>query len=146
MTRRALFLIWLLPGLMAAATVLLLAQSYDKTWNSVPVAGEVVSVEKQVYKAIYADKDTMLYVPLFLYQRPDGTNEMATPGLAAPDWNFAIGTTMEIRYFPDRNADIVIPGARNWYAPGVIGAVTITISIVALFIHRRVRRKQKGIT
>jgi len=142
--RRALILVWLLPGLLALATVLLLVRSYDLTMNSVPVMGEVVRVDKQVYGAIYSDNDALLYVPLFRYPLPDGTSELATPGQAAPDWNFEIGTTMEIRYFPDRNADIVIPGIRNWYAPAMIGAVTVLLGAIALLYQRRRRRLARG--
>ena len=74
------------------------------------------------------------------YTDADRQSHDATPGLRHPDWDFAIGSIRQIRYFPDRQGDILLPGAHNWFVAGGIGGVALVLVIPALILHRRLRR------
>ncbi|OAN74621.1 hypothetical protein A8B82_17850 [Sulfitobacter sp. EhC04] len=129
---RVWVLIWLCPVIFALAAVWLFAQTWYDLTHSVEADAQVVR--------IYRWDDTGGVAPLMRYTDPQGQTHEATPGLRHPDWDFEIGSTRPIRYFPDRQGDIILPGAHNWFVAQVIAVIALVLVIPALILHRRLRR------
>jgi len=136
-------LVWLVPAWFGLVAVLLLVGAVDKMLNTEPVQGQVVSVEQSVFVNTYNNKETISYIPVFSYQLADGTTVQASPDTPGPNWNFEVGTKMEIRYFPNRTTTIVIPGPQNWYPAEVMALVGFVTALFALYFRSVLRRWQK---
>jgi len=136
-------LIWAVPAWFGLVAVLLLVGAVDKMLNTQPVQGQVVSVEQSVFVNTYNGKKTVSYIPVFAYKLPDGTTVQGRPDTPGPSWNFEVGTKMDIRYFPNRTANIVIPGIQNWYSVEVMALVGFVTALFALYFRSLLRRWQK---
>jgi Protein of unknown function (DUF3592) len=136
-------LVWAVPAWFALVAVLLLVGAVDKTLNTRPVQGQVVRVEQSVFTNTYNGKQTISYVPVFAYQLADGTSSQGRPDTPGPNWNFEVGSKMKIRYFPNRTANIVIPGIQNWYSVEVMALVGFVTALFALYFRSLLLRWQK---
>jgi hypothetical protein len=131
---RVPFFIWLVPVLFAVAAVLLAAQTLWRQSVTVPTTGEVVRVYDW-------DGD---YGPVYRYTWTDGTETEATAGVSSPNWNFPIGSTHPIRYFPGEKRDVVLEGPHNWFVAGVIGAIALGLGLISLYAQLRLWRWLRG--
>lgn len=141
---RVRFLIWLLPGVFAAATLWLIFVP------TVQISGwtRAEAVVRQVYQwegETIFDRGVMQYAPVLCYVWTDGTETCATPGQRHRDWNFAVGSTREILFDPARKGVLVLPGvAGQWGLALAIAALTLVTGLIALYGDHRVRRWQRG--
>ncbi|MDF0602363.1 hypothetical protein P1J78_16615 [Psychromarinibacter sp. C21-152] len=138
---RTWVLIWLLPVLFLGAAVLMLAWEGYRHLATVPAQGEVVRVYAWEGDTIF-DRGMANYGPVFRYTWSDGQETEASVGMSHPDWNFEIGSVREIRYFPDRKTNVVLPGAVNFYAGLIIGGIGLVLLLPALLATWRLRRWQ----
>ncbi len=135
-------LIWVLPTLfLAAATLMLVYEGYRHA-TSVPTKGEVVRVYEWEGDTVF-DRGVTNYGPVFRYTWTDGTETEATSGLSHPDFNFAIGSSHDIRYFADAKRNVVLPGMHNWMAPLIILGIGVVTALPALWGTARLKRWQR---
>ena len=127
-------LIWLLPAVFALGTAAMVAEALIKTRLTVPTTGTVVRVYDW-------DGD---YSPVYRYVWTDGTETEATAGLRDASWNFAIGSTHPIRYFPDEKRDVVLEGPHNWTVARVIGVITLFLLPFSAYAQARVNRWRRA--
>lgn len=142
-SRRVWILIWVTPVLFLAAALLMFGYEGWRHIASVPTTGEVVKVYEWEGETIF-DKGKPLYGPVFRYTWSDGQPTEATSGMSSPDFNFPIGSDHDIRYFPEKKRNIVLPGMHNWLAPLIILGIGVAMSIPALWGTARLRRWQNG--
>ncbi|MDJ0628851.1 MAG: hypothetical protein QNJ44_11375 [Rhodobacter sp.] len=136
---RVWVLIWVAPVLfLIAGAGMLLIEGY-RHLASTPATGEVVRVYAWEGETVF-DRGTTNYGPVFRYLWSDGQPTEATSGMSHPEWNFDIGSTHDIRYFPGRKANVVFPGPHNWYAGLIVGAIGLVLSVPALWASLRIRR------
>jgi hypothetical protein len=141
---RVWFLIWLVPGLFALATL----------WFIIVPTAQLAgwSRAEAVVSQVYAwegetpfDRGVMQYAPLLCYTWTDGSETCATPGQRHRDWNFEVGSTHEILFDPARKANVALPGFDNqWALALAIGIITLVTGAIALYGHLRVRRWRAG--
>lgn len=132
-------LIWVAPVLFAAAAALLLAVAAYSLATSRPTTGEVVRVYGWEGETPF-DRGRINYAPVFRYIWQDGEPTEASVGMSHPDWNFAVGSTHEIRYFPGRKSDVILPGFHNWQVGLTILAIAAVLTLPALWATGWLRR------
>ncbi len=132
---RAWVLVWVKPVLFGLAAFLLAAEAVWRQVATVPATGEVVRVNAWEGETIL-DRGTTNYAPVFRYVWSDGGVTEASTGMSHPDWNFEIGSTHAIRYFPRARTDVVLPGPHNWFVAGVVGGLAAVFLIPALVLTR----------
>ena len=136
---RVWVLIWVAPALFAMAGAgMLLIEAY-RHLASVPATAEVVRVYAWDGETIF-DRGSKNYGPVFRYVWSDGLPTEATSGMSDPDWNFDIGSTHDIRYFPSVKANVVLPGAHNWYPGLIVGAIGLVLAVPAARATQAMRR------
>ncbi|WP_146136726.1 DUF3592 domain-containing protein [Aliiruegeria haliotis] len=143
MSWRLRVLVWVLPGLLAVAGLLMLAWEGYRHLASTPTEGEVVRVYAWQGETVF-DRGTTNYGPVFRYMWSDGEMTEATSGSSSPDFDFEIGSRHEIRYFPARKANVVLPGAHNWLPGLVILALAAVTAVPAFLLHVKVQRWLAG--
>ncbi len=132
-------LIWVLPGLMTGAgTAMLVIEAY-RHLATLPTQAEVVQVHAWEGETIF-DKDVTNYGPVFAYEWTDGTITRASSGMSSPDFDFAIGSLHEIRYFKGHKGNVVLPGWHNWLPGLIVGALGLVLTLPATWITLLVRR------
>ena len=141
---RVWVLVWVMPVLFLAAALLLTLDAAYKLYATRPAIGEVVRVYSWPGETIF-DRGRTNYSPVFRYQWSGNEMTEASSGASHPDWNFAIGSTHEIRYFPSVKTDVVIPGPHNWFVARVIGAIGLVLLMPAAMVSLALRRwKARG--
>lgn len=140
---RTWLLVWILPGLLLLAAVVMLGWESYRHLATVPTTGEVVRVYAWEGETMFDRGDTN-YGPVFRYTWTDGTETEASVGMSHKDWNFEIGSVHPIRYFAGSKTNVVLPGAVNFYAGLIVGALGLVCMIPALFAASRLRRWQRG--
>lgn len=136
-------LIWVLPaGLTVAALWLAAVAAYGQLATR-PTTGEVVRVYGWEGETVF-DRGTMNYSPVFRYVWSDGKETEASTGMSHPAWNFAVGSRHEIRYFPVRKRDVILPGWPNWLPALIILGMAVVVAVPALFAALRLRRWQRA--
>ena len=136
---RVWVLIWVAPVLFLLAGAGLLVWEGYRHLASVPTEAEVVRVYEWDGEGLFTS-GTKLYGPVFRYVWSDGETTEATSGMSDPDWNFEIGSTHQIRYFPAYKANVVFPGAHNWLPGLIVGAIGLILTGPALWGSLRIRR------
>ncbi len=136
---RVWVLIWVAPVLFLLAGLGLLAWEAYRHLASVPTEAEVVRVYEWDGEGLFS-AGTTLYGPVFRYIWSDGNPTDATSGLSDPSWNFEIGSTHQIRYFPAYKADVVFPGPHNWLPGLIVGAIGVVLTVPAVWATLRIRR------
>ncbi|WP_269582956.1 DUF3592 domain-containing protein [Roseibium sp. Sym1] len=137
---RMWLLIFLLPAGFLCATGYLVFQSLYLDAAATRTTGEVVRIyERQDWTPW--DGDTMTYSPVFRYQFSDGSMTEASTGLSSPNWNFPVGSTHEILFFPARKGDVKLDNFETlWAAPLIIAIIAllalIPSAVAALFLLR----------
>ena len=140
---RVWLLIWLVPGLFGAATVLLAGETFWKLERMVPGTGEVVRVYAWEGETVF-DRGVVNYSPVLRYEFALGEITEASTGMSHPDWNFEIGAERAILFDPAYKTDISLPGPHNWAVARMIGLIALVSALPALWAHRRARRWQRG--
>ncbi len=141
---RLWLLVWVAPVLFLVAAAYEGVIAWDRVHNSVPVMGVVDKVYSWPGTSPF-DRGVTNYSPRFRYTDEAGREVSATSGNSHPDWNFPLGTQMEIRHFPGRNADIVIPGPHNWFVVRVVGLIGLALIVpAALASLLLIRWKRRG--
>ncbi|MDQ2092645.1 hypothetical protein [Rhodalgimonas zhirmunskyi] len=140
---RVWLFLWLLPGLLALGALAMLAETGWRYAQTVPGEGEVVHVYAWEGETLF-DRGRMIYAPVFLYNDGTGRAVRASTYMAAPDWNFPLGSRHAIRFDPRGQLDAMLPGASNFAVPGIIAALALLFALPALLLHVRVRRWQRG--
>jgi hypothetical protein len=140
-TWRVWFLIWLAPGLFAAAAALLALEDWRKT--QLPQAeGEVVRVYAWEGESVL-DHGEMGYSPIFRYVWTDGKPTEASTGMRNANWNFPLGTRKMIHFNPAKKDDVFLPGPHVYLAAKVLGLLALALAVPALWLHRRARRWER---
>lgn len=132
-------LIWVTPVLFALASAGLLGEAAYKLLATEETEGRIVRVYAWDGETIF-DRGTTHYGPVFRYVWSDGNPTEASVGMSHRDWNFDIGSRHQIRYFPGRKTNVVIPGPHNWAVLLMIGAITLMTAVPAWWATRRIRR------
>lgn len=140
---RVWLFIWLLPGMFALATVAMLGEAAWRLQGTIEGQGEVVRVYAFEGETVF-DRGTINYSPVFRYEFAPGEMTEASTGMSHPDWNFEVGSVHEILFKPRYKTDVSLPGPHNWAVAWVIGAIAIALAFPAMWVHRRVRRWQRG--
>lgn len=133
---RRLTLVMLVPGVLAVMALGQVWVELTKSWRTVPTIAVVAKVYETTSNAPW-NREASLYAPVFLYTWSDGEETLASAGMRRQDWNFPIGTEMEIRYFPDWKGDVVIPGGHNWIPAGVMAAMALVTAVPGWALYRR---------
>ncbi|UYV39302.1 hypothetical protein N4R57_10010 [Rhodobacteraceae bacterium D3-12] len=140
---RVWLLVWLLPGVFALGTVAMVGEAGWRLQGTVVGQGEVVRVYTFEGETVF-DRGVLNYSPVFRYEFAPGEMIEASTGMSHPDWNYEIGSVHEIYYKPSYKTNVSLPGAHNWAVAWVIGGITAVLLLPALWLHRRVRRWQRG--
>ncbi len=140
---RTWVLVWVLPGLMLAAAVLMLGLESYRHLATVPTQGTVVRVYAWEGETVF-DRGVTNYGPVFRYVWADGTETEASVGMSHPDWDFEIGSVRQIRYFPSVRTNVVLPGLEDFMAGLIVGALGLVCLVPALFATLRLRRWKSG--
>jgi len=133
---RRFALVMLVPATLA---VMALGQGWTTlsyAWRTVPTTAVVAKVYQTESSAPW-NRGTSLYAPVFLYVWSDGGETLASAGMRRADWNFEIGTEIDIRYFPDWKGDVVIPGPHNWTIATVMAGLAIVTAVPGWALFRR---------
>lgn len=129
---RAWLLIFLLPGLFAAAAVYLLFESLVFDSKAERTMGEVTRVYEWESWTPWTG-DTIIYSPVFRYQFSDGSMTEASTGQSSPNWNFEIGSTHEILYLPDVKTDVKLNNFETlWALPLIIAGISLVTLLPSL--------------
>lgn len=139
---RAWVLIWVAPAMFVGTAAMMLAYESYRHLASVPAIGEVVRVYEWQGETMF-DHGVTNYGPVFRYAWTDGTETEASTGMSDPNWNFEIGSTHPIRYFPRKKGNIVLPGLANFLAGLVVGAIGVVLTVPALLGTFRLCRWQR---
>ena len=140
---RTWLLIWIAPGLFLLAAAGMLGLAAYGAVASVPGKGEVVRVYSWPGETMF-DRGQTNYSPVFRYIWSDGAHTEASTGMSHPNWNFAIGSQHDIRYFPSRKANVILPGPHNAAAGWIILLIGVVCSVPALAANWAVRRWLRG--
>ncbi|MGV6849006.1 MAG: DUF3592 domain-containing protein [Marinibacterium sp.] len=140
---RLWLLIWILPAGFALAAIWLVAVAAYGQVATQPATGEVVRVYGWEGGTIF-DRGTMNYSPVFRYRWSDGADTEASTGMSRPEWNYAIGSRHDIRYFPARKRDVILPGWHNWLPALIIFGMAAVLAVPALLAALRLRRWQQA--
>ena len=140
---RVWFFIWLVPVAFAAAAVILGMATGLRYLATVPGEGEVVRVYSQAGETVF-DRGVTNYAPVFRYEFAPGEETEASAGMAAPGWNFEIGSRHAIRFDPKVKGDVMLPGRHNWVVAWIMALIAAVLALPALWAHLRVRRWQRG--
>lgn len=132
-------LIWVAPVLFLAAAALMFGQQAWRHVTSQPIEAQVVRVYDWPGETVF-DRGQTKFGPVFRYQWTDGTMTEASTGMSHPDFDFPVGSVHEIRYFPDRKGNVVLPGIHNWMAPSIILGIGAVLLAPALWATARVKR------
>ncbi len=141
-------LTWLLPGLFLLFTAVLVVRALEDQASGPLVVGEVVQVEEQSFRTKTpggAEGLVTLYRPYFRYSLPDGTTQEGRPDQASPDWNYPLGTSLQIRHDPDRRGVIFMPGGNKWYPALGMALVALVVSGAAYWFRSRMRPAERGV-
>ncbi|HFQ15721.1 MAG TPA: hypothetical protein ENK41_05140 [Rhodobacteraceae bacterium] len=137
-------LVWILPVAFGVSALALAGEAYYRTSFSTPVLGVVDKVYAWPGTIPFTGRQVTNYSPRFVYTDAEGREVRATSGSSHPSYDFPVGTEMEIRYFPGRNANIVIPGPLNWFVAKVVALVALAclpLSLLGWWWLRRWQRK-----
>ncbi|HGG06461.1 MAG TPA: hypothetical protein ENK28_13465 [Aliiroseovarius sp.] len=140
---RMWLLVWVLPGTLALAAIGLIGEAFYKTRMSTPVTAVVDKVYSWPGTVPITGEEVINYSPRFVFTDETGRVTAATSGQSDPSLNFAVGTEMEIRYFPGSNANIVIPGPLNWFVAKVIALLAVAALPFSLVLTWWLRHWQK---
>ncbi len=132
-TWRAKVLIWTLPSLFMAAGIAWLVSSYLWVANAEETIGMVTKVNSHTTET--ADGPQTLFKPEFSYIWTDGAQTTAALGLAAPDFNFEIGSEYTILFDPSRKGKVRFPGfVFNHFGAIVILSIGAMFTLLSLFL------------
>ncbi len=141
---RMWLLIFITPGLFAAAVVYLTFQSLHIDASGVRTMGTVVRVYDWEDWTPW-DGDTTIYSPVFEYEFSDGSLTQASTGQSSPNWNFPVGSSHEILFYPDRKQDVKLNNFETlWAVPLIIAAIALATLIPALLAAWILLRWLKG--
>lgn len=139
---RLWLLVWITHALLGLAALALAGEAWYRTTVSVPVMGVVDKVYAWPGTIPLSGREVVNYGPRFRYVDETGETRAATSGASHPSYNFPVGTQMQIRYFPGRDANIVIPGPLNWFVArtvALIALATLPLPLLASWWLRRWR-------
>jgi hypothetical protein len=122
------FLIFLLPAGFLCATVWLTFSSLWIDATATRTTGEVVRVYKWQDWNPW-DGETTVYSPVFRYKFTDDSMTEASAGQSSPNWNYEVGSTHKILYFPRRKGDVILD---NFEAMWALPLAILGIGLVCL--------------
>ena len=131
-------LVWVTPVVFVLAVIYLIAEVMILRATTQVTTAEVVHVyawENDAPQIFYPGD--MIYSPRYRYEWTDGTMTEATAGWSHTDWNFAIGSTHQIRFDPDVKDNVILAGPVEWWVARTvarIGAWTFLPALVASIV------------
>ena len=109
---------------------------------------EVLSVERIETRERDRDGDkktTVTYRPALAYDDHYGVARVGTPSLQSSTYNFAVGTEVEVAFYPDDPSEVRINDfLSNWGFGGAFFAFGSVFVVIGWFVTYRIERKVAG--
>ncbi len=139
---RTWLLLWLLPaGFALGATVSFVGEAWRQQAGQL-VEAEVVQVYRWEGTGPF-DRGQAQYTPVLRFTDATGQERLLTPAMRHPGWNFPIGSRLMVRHVPG-DGHVTVPGTAGYGVAAVVGLIALAFAAIALPLHLRLRRWQRG--